>query len=124
VYASLLLTAATVCVLKTLYVTTNSVIATQYNSSYMATAALTGVPFIIAAVTSLASSILAKVIGKRIIFVVSGLLMLVGALWNMHVFTTYSWFMAGRVMQAAGWGATEVLISSSIRDVFFVSDPV
>lgn len=111
---------ATICVLKTLYVTTNSVIATQYNSSYMAATALTGVPFIIAAISSLGSTILSQIIGKRIIFIVSGFLMLIGVLWNMHVFRTYSWFMASRVMQAVGWGASEGLVLISVRDIFFV----
>jgi MFS family permease len=93
----------------------------QYNSSYMATTALTGIPFIIAAVSSLGSTILSQVIGKRIIFIVSGFLMLIGVLWNMHVFSTYGWFMVSRVMQAVGWGASEGLVLISIRDIFFVS---
>lgn len=64
---------------------------------------------------------LSQVIGKRIIFIVSGLLMLVGVLWNMHAVMTYSWFMVSRVLQAVGWGASEGLVLISIRDIFFVS---
>ncbi|KAG0649222.1 putative MFS-type transporter [Hyphodiscus hymeniophilus] len=92
-YASLLLMTGTICVLKTLYVTTNSVIVAQYNSSYMAVTAFTGIPFIIAAFSSLGSMMLSQIIGKRIIFIVSSLLMFGGVLWNMHIFSTYSWFM-------------------------------
>jgi MFS family permease len=117
------LTTATICILKTLYVTTNSVIATQYSSSYMAVTAFTGIPFIIAAISSIGSTMLSQIIGKRIIFVVSGFLMLVGVLWNMHVFMTYSWFMVSRVMQAVGWGASEGLVMISVRDIFFVGLP-
>lgn len=64
---------------------------------------------------------LSQIIGKRLIFIVSGFLMLIGVLWNMHVFSTYSWFMVSRVMQAIGWGAGEALVLTSIRDMFFVS---
>jgi hypothetical protein len=83
-------------------------------------AAFTGLPFIIAAITSLGSTMLSQVIGKRIIYLVSGLLMLGGVLWNMHVFSSYGWVMVSRIMQAIGWGATEALVTISIRDVFFV----
>ena len=89
----------------------------------MAATAFTGIPFIIAALSSLGSTILAQAIGKRIIFIASGFLMLIGALWNMHIFMTYSWFMVSRVIQAVGWGSSEGLVLISIRDIFFVSAP-
>jgi MFS family permease len=89
----------------------------------MAVTAFTGIPFIIAAISSIGSTMLSQIIGKRIIFVVSGFLMLVGVLWNMHVFMTYSWFMVSRVMQAVGWGASEGLVMISVRDIFFVGLP-
>jgi MFS family permease len=89
----------------------------------MAVTAFTGIPFIIAAISSIGSTMLSQIIGKRIIFVVSGFLMLLGVLWNMHVFMTYSWFMVSRVMQAVGWGASEGLVMISVRDIFFVGLP-
>ena len=50
--------------------------------------------------------------------------MLIGVLWNMHVVSTYSWFMISRIMQAVGWGASEALVTISIRDMFFVSPSI
>ena len=64
---------------------------------------------------------LSQIIGKRLILIVSGFLMLVGVLWNMHVVKTYGWFMVSRVVQAVGWGASEALVLISVRDIFFVS---
>ncbi len=86
----------------------------------MATTAFTGIPFIVAAMSSLGSTMLAQVIGKRLIFIVSGSLMLIGVLWNMHIYSSYSWFMLSRVIQAVGWGASEALVLTSVRDIFFV----
>ena len=48
-FGSLMLTSAIVGILKTMLVTVNGVIATEFNVSYMATTALTGLPMIVAA---------------------------------------------------------------------------
>jgi MFS family permease len=106
--------------LKTIYVSTNSVIATAFNCSYMAAAAFTGLPFMFAAASSVGTSILSQAIGKRAIYVASGLLMLAGALWNMHIASSYAAFMVSRIFQGIGWGACEGLIVVSIRDIYFV----
>lgn len=107
-------------ILKTLFVTTNSVIATQYNVSYTAAAALTGVPFMIAALSSLGSTILSQVAGKRAIHIGASLLMLLGVVWNMRIMSSYTQFMFSRIFQAVGWGAFEGIAIISVRDIFSV----
>lgn len=114
-----MLSTAVAGVLKTIFVSTNSVIATQFSVSYMGATSLTGLPFIFAAISGVAASILAAVIGKRTIYLVGGVLMLIGALWNMHA-GTFAQFMASRLFQGIGWGLTESLVAGSIRDIFFV----
>jgi MFS family permease len=104
-------------------VTTNSVIATEYNVSYMMAAALTGIPFIFAAFSGLCASVLGKVVGKRALMVGGGVLMLVGAVWNMHVMNSYGQFMGSRVFQGVGWGVFEGLVGECVEEVFFVSLP-
>lgn len=106
--------------IKTLYVSTNGVLATQYGVSYVAATALTGVPFIFAALFGVCATIFAAVIGKRILYIGGGLLMLVGALWNMHVGNSYAQFMVSRIFQGVGWGITDALVNDTIRDLFFV----
>ena len=115
-----MLSFAIACVLKTVFVPTNSVIATQFNVSYLSATALTGVPFIIAALSGLGSSILSESIGKRLIYLLSGIYMLIGALWSMHIEQSYGWLMTSRCLQGLGWGAVEALVASTIRDMFFV----
>jgi nitrate/nitrite transporter NarK len=86
----------------------------------MAAAALTGVPWIFGALSGLGSAILAQKIGKRGIYIVSAVLMLVGAIWNMHVYESYAQFMVSRLFQGISWGAYESLVLISVKDMFFV----
>jgi nitrate/nitrite transporter NarK len=116
-----MLAAAVVGMLKTMLVTVNGVVATEFNVSYMATTALTGLPMIVASVAGLGAGVLAQVIGKRVVYLVSGVLMLAAMLWNMHVMESYAQFMASRIFQGVGWGATEALVLGSIKDIYFVS---
>lgn len=117
---SVLVSTAVVGILKTLFVTTNSVIATQYNVSYTAAAALTGVPFMIAALSSLGSAILSQAAGKRAIHIGATLLMLIGSVWNMRIMDSYTQFMFSRIFQGVGWGAFEGIAIISVRDIFSV----
>lgn len=120
-FGSILLSSAVVGIMKTLFVSTNRVIATQFNVSYMSASSLTGLPFVFAAISGLGTSILAAVIGKRSFYLLGGIIMLGSALWNMHIEESFSQFMASRIFQGVGWGMTESLVTGSIRDMFFVS---
>ncbi|KUJ10491.1 MFS general substrate transporter [Mollisia scopiformis] len=121
-FASLMLATATIGSLKTMFVTVNAVIATELNSSYTGAAALTGVPLIIGAMTGVKSQILSQTIGKRGIYLVSSIVMLLAAVWNMHVTSSYAEFMISRIFQGMGWGAFEALVGGSINDLFFVHE--
>ena len=108
---------------------TNSVIAAQFNVSYTAAAALTGAPFMVAALSSLGSAVLSQAVGKRAIHFGAALLMLAGAVWNMYVMESYTEFMFARLFQGVGWGAFEGIAIISVRDIFSVhlspiSDPM
>lgn len=46
--------------------------------------------------------------------------MLAGTLWNMHLENSYAQFMVSRIFQGIGWGITEALVESTIRDLFSV----
>lgn len=111
---------ATIGILKTMLVTVNSVVATEVNARYTSITALTGVPLILGALAGLKSQMLSECVGKRGIYLGSASLMLVGALWNMHVYGSYGQFMVSRIFQGIGWGMYEALVSSSIADMFFV----
>ncbi|TVY12696.1 putative MFS-type transporter protein, partial [Lachnellula arida] len=119
-FGSLVLGSAVIGVLKTILVTVNGVISTELNCSYMAATALTGLPLIIGAFSGLGSTILAQKVGKRGIYLASSLLLLGGAIWNMHVEQSYAQFMVSRLFQGIAWGAFESLVLTSFKDMFFV----
>ncbi|KAK0118376.1 hypothetical protein ONS95_012665 [Cadophora gregata] len=121
-FGSLMLGSAVIGILKTLLVTVNSVIASELSVGYMSATALTGAPIMFGAFAGLQSQMLCHSIGKRGIYLGSSFLMLIGALWNMHVYDSYAQFMVARIFQGIGWGMFESLISSSIADIFFVHE--
>lgn len=118
-FATLCLAVAAIDISKMMYVTVNGLIATQLGCSYVAATALTGLPIIIAALTSIGWETLSMLVGKRGIYIGAGVLSLVGMLWNMHA-PNYGQFMASRVFQAVGWGAFEGLVAVSVKDMYFV----
>ena len=89
----------------------------------MAATALTGLPLIMGAFSGLGSTVLAQKVGKRGIYLGSSVLLLVGAIWNMHVYQSYAQFMVSRLFQGVAWGAFESLVLISVKDMFFVSPP-
>jgi hypothetical protein len=119
-FGSLMLGVAMIGPLKTMLVTVNAVIATEFSVSYMAATALTGVPLIIGAFAATGSHILSTFIGKRGIYLGSSVVLLIAALGNMHVFGSYGAFMVTRCLQGLAWGSFEGLVASSIDDLFFV----
>jgi hypothetical protein len=119
-FGSLMLGVAMIGSLKTMLITVNAVIATEFSVSYMAATALTGVPLIIGAFAAMGSQILSTFIGKRAIYLGSSVLLLIAALGNMHVLRGYGAFMVTRCLQGLAWGSFEGLVASSIDDLFFV----
>ncbi|KAE8441569.1 hypothetical protein EG329_004688 [Mollisiaceae sp. DMI_Dod_QoI] len=121
-FASLMLATAMIGSLKTMFVTVNAVVATELNVSYTGAAALTGVPLIIGAFAGIKSRVLSESIGKRGIYLLSSITMLLAAVWNMHVTSSYAEFMISRIFQGLGWGSFEALVAGSITDLFFVHE--
>lgn len=121
-FGSLMLGAAVIGILKTIFVTVASVMATEFNVSYMAITALTGLPMILGGLAGIKSVILAQMWGKRTMYLVSSLVMLLGAVWNMHIFESYAQFMVSRVIQGIAWGMFESLVLLSVKDMYFVHE--
>jgi len=108
-------------VMKTIFVTVNVQLAQTFQVSYTAAAALTGVPLILSSATGFLSLVASRICGKRPVFLVSLLLVFVGAIWNTNVGSSFGQCMAARVFQGLGWGAFDALVLGSIQDTYFVS---
>lgn len=120
---SLLTTVAICNVMKTALFSVNEDLARRYSVSYTAMAALTGVPLMLSAITGLASSVVARIWGRRPVFLASMILIFIGLVWNTRVTTSYGQFMAARIFQGFGWGAFDTLVVGSIIDTYFVRPP-
>ncbi|KAF4635629.1 hypothetical protein G7Y89_g2466 [Cudoniella acicularis] len=121
-FGSLLLGTAVVGMLKTILVTVGSVLATEFNVSYMSITALTGLPLIFGGLAGMKSVVLSQIWGKRAIYLVSSVVMLLAAVWNMHVFGSYGQFMVSRLFQGIAWGSFESLVLLSVKDMYFAHE--
>ncbi|KAL7928540.1 MFS general substrate transporter [Trichoderma chlorosporum] len=117
--ASLLFMASLIGAMKTALVAVNEVVATRYQVSYTWVAALTAAPLMVSAVAGFLSSVAAKLVGKRPVYLVSSAFIFVGCIWNMTADSSYGSCMGARVMQSLGWGAFDTLLMETIQDTFY-----
>jgi MFS family permease len=120
-FVALMAASAWVGIMKTIFITLNSRFAMSLSVSYTAAAALTGVPLMVSAASGIVSLIVARLWGKRPVYLAAVALMFVGAIWNMNATDNYAQSMASRVFQGLGWGVFDALVLSSIHDTYFVS---
>lgn len=117
---ALLVTVAMCNVMKTALFSVNSVLDQRLDVSYVAAAALTGVPLMLSAITGLASSMASKLWGRRPVYLASMVLIFVGLVWNAKITNSYGQFMTARIFQGLGWGAFDTMVVGSIMDIYFV----
>ncbi|GJD00610.1 major facilitator superfamily transporter [Colletotrichum higginsianum] len=118
-YVALMMTVGLIGGMKTAYVSVNGVLAVRFNTSYTAVASLTAVPLVVSAFTGLLGLMVAKVYGKRPVYLVSMALVFIGAMWNMRAGNSFGECMGARVFQGLGWGAFDSLVLGSIQDTYF-----
>ncbi|KAI0458617.1 hypothetical protein F5B21DRAFT_500123 [Xylaria acuta] len=118
-FAALLSMVAVVGAMKTALVSVHNVLAVEEGVDYTDAVALTAIPLIISAVAGMASTILARVWGKRPVYLVSMVLMFIGSAWNIDTRGKFAQNMAARIFQGFGWGAFDTLVLGSILDTFF-----
>ncbi|KAI1367635.1 hypothetical protein F5Y08DRAFT_50165 [Xylaria arbuscula] len=116
---ALLSMVAVVGAMKTALISVHRVLAEEQGTDYTSAAALTAVPLIFSAVSGMASSILAKVWGKRPVYLSSMVLVFIGSAWNINTGRDYAQNMAARIFQGLGWGAFDTLVLGSILDTYF-----
>lgn len=78
-------------------------------------------PLILSAITGVISVVVSRTIGKRIVYLVSAIFMLVGSIYNMHVGLSFAQFVGARALQGIGMGAFNTIPLASIQDMYFVS---
>ncbi|KAK8079633.1 hypothetical protein PG997_007451 [Apiospora hydei] len=110
---------ALIGVMKTIFVSVNGPIAIRNSVSYTAVVSLTGVPLMVSALSGTLSLLVAKLYGKRPVYLVSTAFVWIGVIWGSQVVDSFGQNMASRVFQGIGWGAFETLVLGSLQDTFF-----
>ncbi|CAG8952500.1 hypothetical protein HYFRA_00001247 [Hymenoscyphus fraxineus] len=121
-YGSLLLSTAVISIFKMMLVTVGGVLEAELTSSWEGVAALTGVPIILGGLFGLKSVIISRMIGKRTIYLLSSIGLLLSSLWTMHVTGNYKEFLISRAFSGICWGSFEALVVISIKDMFFMHE--
>lgn len=111
---------AVVGAMKTALVSVHKVLAIKEDVDYTAAVALTAVPLMVSALAGIAGTVLARVWGKRPVYLVSAMVMFIGSAWNIDTGGHFAQDMAARIFQGLGWGAFDTLVLGSILDTFFV----
>ncbi|KGQ07871.1 putative MFS-type transporter [Beauveria bassiana D1-5] len=110
--------------LKTIFLTTSALAAEHYRTSYLAIAALTGVPLMLSAVSGAGACVVARIYGRRPVYLLATAALLVGSIWNATAVGSYGSCMGARLLQGLGWGVFDTLVMTSIQDTYFVSSPI
>lgn len=107
--------------MKTALLPTNATIASHFKTSYTTVAFLTAAPLLLSVPSGLLSSILARLCGKRPLYLAGTMVALIGCIWNVTAFDDYASCLGARLFQGLGWGIFDTLVLSSIQDTYFVS---
>ncbi|KAI1081691.1 hypothetical protein F5B20DRAFT_52684 [Whalleya microplaca] len=117
--AALLYMVALVGVMKTAFISVNGVIAVDEDVSYISAVTLTAAPLMVSAVSGMTSLVIARIWGKRPVYLASMVMIFIGVVWNTSVRGSFSQNVAARIFQALGWGAFDTLVLGSIQDTYF-----
>ncbi|KAM3512752.1 hypothetical protein MY11210_003626 [Beauveria gryllotalpidicola] len=117
--AALLSVVGLVGAIKTIFLTTSALAAHHYHTSYLAVAALTGVPLMLSAVSGAGACVVARLWGRRPVYLLATAALFVGAVWNATALGSYGSCMGARVLQGLGWGVFDTLVMTSIQDTYF-----
>ena len=101
--------------------TVNSVVQKEYDLPIMKIENLSSYPLLAAGVSCVFASVLARIIGKRPIYIASTTILLITVTWSAAIGDNYRSFFAARFISGLGLGSYEALVLSSIGDMYFVS---
>ena len=73
-----------------------------------------------AAISCIFAVVLARMIGKRPVYLISTAFFLISSVWSSLVEKDYGSFFAARFISGLGLGAYEAIVLSSVGDLYFV----
>lgn len=99
----------------------NGVLVAEFDVSYRTVATWSGWQFWSAGVAGVFASSVGRIWGKRPVYLVSIVLVLIGAIWNAATRTSTG-FLVSRTIEGFGMGAFESIVPSTIGDLFYVHE--
>lgn len=102
--------------------TVNGVLAQEFGLPIEKIENLSSYPLLASGVTCAVASILARIVGKRPIYVASTTILLITCIWSALIGTDFDSFFAARLISGIGLGSYEALVLSSIGDMYFASE--
>ncbi|RPA91821.1 MFS general substrate transporter [Choiromyces venosus 120613-1] len=115
----LCLTAGVAAALGPIVAPISKMLVDEFKTTYKVTAEFAGWQFWPAGIAGLFGSAVGRIWGKRPVYIVSTLLLFIGAIWNSLAQNTDS-FLGARVLQGFGLGAFETIVPSTVGDLYFV----
>ena len=101
-------------------VTVGGVLKSELNTTWVGVTALSGLPLMVGGLSGLISVIISQFLGKRLLYLISSLLLLLSSFWTMHVTGNYGEFLVSRALSGLSWGIFEALVLTSVKDIYFV----
>ena len=101
--------------------TVNGVLAQEFGLPIEKIENLSSYPLLVSGVTCAIASILARIVGKRPIYIASTSILLITCVWSALIEKDYGSFFAARLISGIGLGSYEALVLSSIGDMYFAS---
>ena len=101
--------------------TVNGVVQKEFDLPILKIENLSSYPLLAAGVSCVFASVLARMIGKRPIYIFSTTILLMTVIWSGAIGDSYDSFFAARFISGLGLGSYEALVLSSIGDMYFVS---
>ena len=81
---------------------------------------LSSYPPLACAISCVFASVLARLVGKRPVYLISTTIFLISAVWCGLIGKDYNSFFAARFISGLGLGAYEAIVLSSVGDLYFV----
>ncbi|KAL2043855.1 hypothetical protein N7G274_003375 [Stereocaulon virgatum] len=100
--------------------TVNGVLLLEFQTSITKVENLSSYPPLACAISCLFASVLARMIGKRPVYLMSTTIFLISTVWCALIGKDYGSFFAARFISGLGLGAYEAIVLSTVGDLYFV----
>ena len=104
--------------------TVNGILLLEFQTSITKVENLSSYPPLACAISCIFASVLARMIGKRPVYLISTTIFLISTVWCALTEKDYGSFFTARFISGLGLGAYEAIVLSTVGDLYFVRRPL